>query len=233
MAIHELPCLHALCLCVVSEGLFAKLTTQEVWGWAGVDFITPSGKKVRSKEIMLMAILITDGVGEGKLGMVTIFCCSNQAKVEPSVMLLTLVQQDSHDPAVMVMKIFTNLPSLPWGSFGISFLNIATLPGGASTIWFPLSWLCLCQLFLCFSNQVILPRRRQIELSWRSPQSQQRHRGRVPSRSSVSSLMPLSLPLLVLATSLSTYKDRGLQTNEGLDFNMALKQLQVAMWAES
>ena len=85
-------------------------------------------------EVMLMAILITHGVCEEKLGMVTIFCCSNQAKVEPSVMLPTLLQQDSHEPAMVVMKIFTNSPYFPWGFFGLSFLDIATLPEGAPTI---------------------------------------------------------------------------------------------------
>ena len=71
-------------------GLFTKLVTPEELGQARVSFTTHSGKKVRSKEIVPMAILFTDGVGEVKLGMVTIFCCSNQAKVEPSVMLPTL-----------------------------------------------------------------------------------------------------------------------------------------------
>ena len=91
-----------------------------------------------------MAILITDGVGEGKLGMVTVFSHSDQAKMEPSVMLLTLVQWDLHELAVVLMKIFTNSPYFPWGPFGLSFLDIATLSEGTPTIQFPLSWLCLC-----------------------------------------------------------------------------------------
>ena len=92
MSINELPCLSALCFRVISEGHFTKVVTPKVWDQAGVNFTTPSGKKVRNEEITSMAILLTDGVGEGKLGMVTIFCCSNQARVEPSVMLLTLIQ---------------------------------------------------------------------------------------------------------------------------------------------
>ena len=80
-----------------------------------------------------MAILITDGVGKEKLGMVTIFCCSDQAKVEPSVTLPTLVQQDLHKPAMVVMNIFINSPYFPWGSFSLSFLNVANLPEGAPT----------------------------------------------------------------------------------------------------
>ena len=37
-----------------------------------------------------MVILITNRVGQGSLGMVTVFFHSDQAKVEPSVALLTL-----------------------------------------------------------------------------------------------------------------------------------------------
>ena len=49
----------------------------------------------------------------------------------------------------------------------------------------------------------------------------------------LSSLVPLSLPPSVPAKSLSTYKDRDSQTDERLDFNMVLKQLQVVTWAKS
>ena len=137
-SINKLPCLLTLHFWVVLKGLFTKLVTPELWGQAGVDFTVCSGKKVRSKEIMPMAILITDGVGEGKLGMVTIFCCSDHAKVEPSVMIPTLIQQDSHELAMVVMKIF-NSPYFPRGSFGLSFLDIGTLSEGTPTIQFPLS----------------------------------------------------------------------------------------------
>ena len=81
-----------------------------------------------------MAIIITDGVGKGKLWMVTILCHSDQVNVESSVMLLTLVQQYLHELAMVVMKIFINSPYFPWGSFGPSFLNIATLSKGSPTI---------------------------------------------------------------------------------------------------
>ena len=48
----------------------------------------------------------------------------------------------------------------------------------------------------------------------------------------LSSLVPLLLSGLVLAASLSTYEEMGLQTNERLDLSMALKQLQVVTWAK-
>ena len=48
-----------------------------------MEFITCTGWKI-SREATPMAILITDGVGEGNLGMVTTLCCHNQAKMEAS-----------------------------------------------------------------------------------------------------------------------------------------------------
>ena len=63
-----------------------------------------------SAEITPLAILVMDGVGKGKLGMITTFCRSDQVKVEPSDALLTLVQWDSPKPGVVVVKVFTNSP---------------------------------------------------------------------------------------------------------------------------
>ena len=110
MSINELPYVGTLCFWVVSEEHFIRLTSPELWGHAGMDFITSSGKRSMSKELVPMAILITDGVGKGSLGMVTNFCHSDQAEVEPWVMLSTLVHWELHEPAVVVTKIFTNSP---------------------------------------------------------------------------------------------------------------------------
>ena len=49
----------------------------------------------------------------------------------------------------------------------------------------------------------------------------------------LSSLVSFSLQPLAPATSLSTYKERGLQTNERLDFSTVLRQLQVVTQAKS
>ena len=132
-----------------------------MWDQARVDFTTNSAKKSMSEEIIPMAIFITNGVNEWSLGMETICCHSDQAKVEPLVMLPTLVQWDSHQLAMVVMKIFTNSPYFPWGSFGLLFLDIATLSEGASTIRFPLSQLCLCWLLLHPPTQVIWPKEKE------------------------------------------------------------------------
>ena len=132
-----------------------QLPQLKMWGQAGVDFTTCSSKKARSEEIVPMAFLIKVGIGKGKLGVVTVFCHSDQVNMEPLVTLPTLIHWDSHEPAMVVMKIFTNFLYFP--SFGLSFLDIATLSEVTPTIWFPLLWLCLCQLPLYSSNQVILP----------------------------------------------------------------------------
>ena len=54
-----------------------------MWGKVGVEFATKMGLKI-SAEVSPTAILITDGVEEGKLGMMTTFCHSDQAKMEAS-----------------------------------------------------------------------------------------------------------------------------------------------------
>ena len=158
MSINELPYLGALHLQVVLEELFIRLISSEFGVQARANFITSSGKRSTNEEFVPMAILITNGVGKGSLGILTILCCSDQAKVEPSVTLLTLVHQESPELAVVVMKMFTNLPYFPWGSFGLPFLDIATLTMGTSTYWFPLSPLHLCWLLLYSPTEVIWPK---------------------------------------------------------------------------
>ena len=176
-----------------------------------------------SMEIVPMAILITDGVGKGSLGMVTVFYHSDQEKVEPSIILSTLVQWDTHELTMVVTKIFTNSPYFPWGPFELPFLDMATLIVGTSTKWFPLSQLCLCWLLLYSPTQVILPKEKEgdrltvipftKEVLWES--SIEDHH--------LSSLVPLSVP------SPSPYinKDESIQTVKALDFGMALIQLKV------
>ena len=110
-----------------------------VWGQAGVEFISDGRQRIRS-EIIPMAVLITNGVEEGSLGMVTTFCHHDHAKVESLAMLSTLCQQDSPKPSVVVVKI--NSPYLPWGSSSFLDLDITTLSLGALTTQLPLDQLC-------------------------------------------------------------------------------------------
>ena len=61
-------------------------------------------------------ILVTDGVGEGNLGMVTIFFCHNQAKMEASDAVSALHQCNSLQSSVVVVRKYTNTPYIPQGS---------------------------------------------------------------------------------------------------------------------
>ena len=83
-------------------------------GEAGIEFIFSNGQKI-SREAMPMAIPVTYGVGEGNLGVVTTFCCHNQAKMEASNALSTLHQCDSPQPSVIVMRGYTSTPYIPQG----------------------------------------------------------------------------------------------------------------------
>ena len=185
MSINELPCLIAIHFRVVSEGPFTKLVMPEVWGQAGVDFTICSGKKVRSKDHANgYPCHRWGGWRETQDG--DCLCHTNQqARMEPLVMLLTLIQRDSYEPAVVVVKIFTNCPYFPWGVFwALSLLDIATPPEGASTIQSPLSWLHLHQLLLYSLTQVILPKETG-EMTWQPHQSARRHCGKAPLRSTI------------------------------------------------
>ena len=75
--------------------------------------VISSGSQKISSEIVPRAVLITNGVEEGSLGMMTTFCCHDQAKVESLEVLSTLHQQDSPEPSMVVVRIFANSPYLP------------------------------------------------------------------------------------------------------------------------
>ena len=64
-------------------------------------------------EVTPMAILITNGVRKGDLGMVTIFCSHNQTKMESSEALTIICQQDSPSPRIFVVRRYTNIPFIP------------------------------------------------------------------------------------------------------------------------
>ena len=137
-SIQELPFLGTLQFWIVLERLFACLTSPSMWGKARVEFITNTGWKI-SSEIVPIVVLVTYRVEEGSLGMETTFFCHNQVKVEPSEVLPTLLQWDSHKLSVVVVKIFANSPYLPWGSFGFPHLDVTTLAGGVLAAQFPLA----------------------------------------------------------------------------------------------
>ena len=77
MSIHGLPYLCTICFCMVSDRLFSHLTSSALWGKAGANFLNKVGRRAKSAEITPLAILVTHGVGEGKLGMITAFCMTD------------------------------------------------------------------------------------------------------------------------------------------------------------
>ena len=72
-SIHELPFLGTLWFLDCIGETFCSFDIPITVGKAGVEFITSNGQKI-SSEIIPMAVLVTDGVEEGSLGMVTTFC---------------------------------------------------------------------------------------------------------------------------------------------------------------
>ena len=74
-----------------------------------------------------MTVLITNWVEDGSLGMVTTFCCHDQAKVESSEILSTLCQWDSSELRIVVIKIFANSLYFPQESSSLLYLDVTTL----------------------------------------------------------------------------------------------------------
>ena len=150
----------ALCFRLISERLFSHIASPDIWGKTGVEFITNTGPRT-SGEATPIVILITDGVGEENLGMVTIFCCHDQNKMEPSSAVSALCQHDSPVPSAVVIRRYTNTPYIPPGTSQLLYLNVNTLSGGTSSIQFPLDCLCLCpQRLLPSKTDVLLPHER-------------------------------------------------------------------------
>ena len=221
---NELPCLNTLCFCVLSEELLTRLISPELWGQARVDLTTNSSKRVMSEEIIPMAILVSNGVGEGSLSMLTVLCQSDQPKVEPSVVLLTLFQWDSHQLAIEVMKIFTNSlfcsevlwPPLP----GCSHPSIGCLNHLIST--FVAAFVLAAPVFSnSYGERGKWANGHPItkEALWES--SVEKHH--------LSSLVTLLAPPAPPCTK----KDESSQTDGALDFSTALRQLQAVTEAKS
>ena len=111
----------------------------------------------RSRETTNLVILITDGVGEGDLGMVMVFCHPNQAKMEACDALSTLCQCDSSEPSVVVVRRYSNIPYIPWGTSHSLYLDMGTLSGGSCSPQLPLDRLCLHWLIPFSRTKVLLP----------------------------------------------------------------------------
>ena len=127
------------------EMLFTCIASPDIWGKTGVEFITDTSQTV-SREANPTVILITSGVGEENLGMMTVFCYHDQNKMEAIYALSALCQCDSPEPSVVVVRRYTNIPYIPQGTSWLLYLNVSTLSRGTSSIQFPLDHLCLQSL---------------------------------------------------------------------------------------
>ena len=114
MSVWELPLLGTLQFRIILERPFAHLTSPAMWGKARVEFFTHKSWKI-SGEAVPMAILVTDEVGEGNLGMVTTFYWHNQAKMEASNALSALHKWYSLEPSVVVWGGTPKCPISPEG----------------------------------------------------------------------------------------------------------------------
>ena len=121
-----------------------------------MEFITSNGQKI-SREAILMVILVTGGVGEGNMGKVTTFCCHGQVKMEASDALSALYQCDSLEPSVVLVRRYTNIPYIPWGSSCLPYLDESTLCRGTSSAQFPLDQLCIHRLLPFLDTEVVFP----------------------------------------------------------------------------
>ena len=202
----ELPVLGPLQFRLISERVFTCVPSSDIWGKTTVEFVTNMGLRIR-KEVTPM--VITDGIGEENLGMVTIFCHHDQNKMEASNTLAALCQCDSPEPSVVVVKRCTNTPYIPQGTFCLLYLDVSTLSWGASSTQFLLDHLHLWRLLPYSRTEVLLPC--EVVL-WKSSEGEHCLSG------PVSRLIPSS-PLF-------PHLEESTQTEEELGYNPALQWLQ-------
>ena len=145
-----------------------------------------------SIEIAPLAILVMDGVGEGKLGMITAFCRTDQAKVELLDAQSTLVKWDSPKPGVVVVTC----PFLCGGSFGSPYPAITILSAGTLTTQFPLAWLHLHRLLPYSSTQIILPQEKEEDAAKNLPSPHGDTVGEFRRGTSFVPPLPLSVPII-------------------------------------
>ena len=159
----------------------------------------------------------------------TTFCHHDQAKLEPSEVLSTLLQRDSPKPSIVVVKIFANSPYLSWGVFGFPYLDVTTLAAGTSANQFSLAQVHLCRLLPFSSTQVVLPCEREDEelnvypFLWEV----------LWDRSEGNHCLSDPVLLLVPPSSFSPHQEESSQTEEGPSLSLALIWLQSITWAKT
>ena len=114
ISLQELPILDTLHFRLNSERLFAHIASHDIWMKTGVEFITDIRPKT-SREATPRVNLITDRVGEERLGMVMVFCHHDQNKMASDA-LSVLCQWESPDPSEVMVRGYTNTPYIPQGT---------------------------------------------------------------------------------------------------------------------
>ena len=152
----KLPCLGALQFRIVSEGLFVCISSPNWWGNTRVEFFTQTSLKM-SGETTNMVILITDGVGESVLGMMTVFCHPEQARIEACDALSILCQSDTCKLSVVLVRRYSNIPYIPRETSCSLYLDMSTLSKGVAYAQFSLDRLHLCSLLPFSKTEVLLP----------------------------------------------------------------------------
>ena len=117
------------------RGVFAHIASSDKWGKTRVEFVTLTGLK-KNEETTNMVILITDRVGERDLGIVTVFCHPDQARIEACDTLSTLHQCNLPEPSMVVVRRYSNTPYIPRGMSCSLYLDVDTLSGGAASAQF-------------------------------------------------------------------------------------------------
>ena len=155
-SIQELPSLSTLQFRLISEGFFAHIASPNNWRKTRVEFLTLTGLK-RSGEATNLVVFITNGAGEGDLGMAMVFCHSDPAKIEARAALSAPCQQDSSDLSMVVVRRYSNTPYIPRGMSHLLYHDKGNLSRGTSSAQFPLDRLHLCQLIPFSRTELLLP----------------------------------------------------------------------------
>ena len=144
-SIQELPCLGTLWFRLISEGCFACIASPNNWGKTRVECLILTSIK-RSGETTKSLIVLSNGVGERVLGMVTVLCHPNWAKREACDSLSTLCQCDLSKLSMLVLRRYSNTPYIPRWTSCSPYLDVDTFSGGSTSAQFPLDRLHFHQL---------------------------------------------------------------------------------------
>ena len=96
-------------------------------GWGRICYSTCSKDEWETTNTV---IHISDGVREVDLGMVTVFCQADQARIEACDALFTVCQCDSSELSMVVVRRYSNTHYIPRGISHALYLDMGTFPRG-------------------------------------------------------------------------------------------------------